>query len=97
MATTSRAGGTRPTSVALETGARSVFASALDWPGWSRSAKSEDQALEALARYAPRYAVVAAEAGQAFPQGAGSAFDVVERLPGSATTDFGAPVGPATD
>lgn len=45
-----------------------------------------------LAAAAPRYAVVAAQAGVPFPAGAGAAFDVVERLPGSATTDFGAPV-----
>jgi hypothetical protein len=68
-----------------------VFASALDWPGWCRSGKGEERALEALAAYAPRYAPVPAEAGVRFPARASDAFDVVERVPGSATTDFGAP------
>ncbi|HWC09642.1 MAG TPA: hypothetical protein VG455_00320, partial [Acidimicrobiales bacterium] len=52
-------------------------------------------ALEALAAYAPRYAPVAAEAGRRFPKSAGTSLEVVERRPGSATTDFGAPGTPA--
>lgn len=81
-----------PTSVYLEVGQKRVFACALDWPGWCRSAKSEEHALEALAAYADRYAAVAHEAGVAFPPPSPIAFDVVERLPGSAGyTDFGAP------
>lgn len=80
-----------PTKVYIETGTRRVFACALDWPGWCRSGKDEEAALEALAAYAPRYAVAANEAGIAFPARAGERLTVVERLPGSATTDFGAP------
>jgi len=68
-----------------------VFACAVDWPGWCRSGKDEEQALEALAAFAPRYAAVAAEAGVPFPVTTDGGFKVVERLPGSATTDFGAP------
>ena len=80
-----------PTAVYLESGARRVFACTLDWPGWCRSGKDEERALEALAAAAPRYEVVTDEAGVVFPADAGEAFDVVERLPGSSTTDFGAP------
>ncbi len=80
-----------PTAVYLESGSRRVFACALDWPGWCRSGKDEEQALKVLAAAGRRYAVVAAEAGVAFPVRAGDGFDVVERLAGSATTDFGAP------
>lgn len=80
------------TSVYLEVGQKRVFACALDWPGWCRSAKSEEQALEVLAEYADRYAAVAHEAGVAFPPTSPIVFDVVERLRGSAGyTDFGAP------
>ena len=76
----------------LEVGAKRVFASALEWPGWCRSAKGEEAALEALAAYAPRYAIVAGEAGADFdPAVAAGDFDVVERLPGSGATDFGVP------
>jgi len=76
--------------VYLEVGSKKVFACSLDWPGWCRAGKGEDLALEALAAYAPRYAVVADRAGIAFPAGAGDDLEVVERLPGSGITDFGA-------
>ena len=77
------------TPVYLEIGKHRVFASAAEWPGWCRSGKDEQAALEALAAAAPRYASVAKAARIAFAPGEG--FDVVERLPGDATTDFGAP------
>lgn len=83
------------TPVYLEVGSKRVFACSLEWPGWCRSGKTEETALEALAAYAPRYAPVAAEAGRRFPKNAADSLEVVERLPGSATTDFGAPGEPA--
>src|SRR6266700_3717915 len=86
------------TPVYLECGSKRVFACSLDWPGWCRSGKSEELALEALAAYVPRYAPVAKLAGAELPASAGEEFDVVERVPGSATTNFGAPgVIPAAD
>src|SRR4029077_2674084 len=77
------------TRVYLEIGKKRVFASAAEWPGWARAGKDEKAALEALAEAAPRYAAVAKAARIAFAPGAG--VEVVERLPGNATTDFGAP------
>jgi predicted RNase H-like HicB family nuclease len=74
--------------VYLEVGAKRVFAGALEWPGWIRAGKTEEQALDALAGAAPRYAAVAVLAGLSLPA---AEFEVVERLPGDATTDFGAP------
>jgi len=82
---------TKPTAVCLEVGAKKVFASAVDWPGWCRAGKTEELALEALEAYAERYAEVADQAGVRFPKSAGAAFEVVERARGDATTDFGAP------
>ena len=82
------------TPVYLEVGSKKVFACSLDWPGWCRSGKDEEAALEALATYVPRYAVVAEEAGLRFPPSAGNSFEVVERVKGGATTDFGAPGEP---
>jgi hypothetical protein len=79
------------TPVYLEVGSRRVFACAVEWPGWCRSARTEEQALAALGYYAPRYAAVAATAGVEFPIGAGADFDVRDRVGGNATTDFGAP------
>jgi hypothetical protein len=83
--------GTAATPVYLEVGAKRAFACALDWPGWCRAGKTPELALEALAAAAPRYAAVARRAGVRFPAGAADRFEVVERVPGSATTDFGAP------
>ncbi len=87
------------TGVYLEAGARRVFACAVDWPGWCRSGRGEEQALTALATAASRYAVVAALAGVAFdPAGEVDCIEVAERVTGSATTDFGAlDVAPALD
>jgi hypothetical protein len=83
-----------PTSasrVYLEIGAKRTFASAADWPGWCRAGKNDQAALEALAAYAARYAPVPGVAHVNFPAKASDSFEVVERLPGNATTDFGAP------
>ncbi len=83
------------TPVYLEVGSKKVFACSLDWPGWCRGAKTEEQALEALGHYAERYRPVAEEAGVRFPKSVARDFDVVERVKGNATTDFGAPGLPA--
>ena len=79
------------TRVYVETGVRTVFACALDWPGWCRHDRSEDAAIERLAAYAPRYRRVAARAGMQPGEVATARLTVVERLAGSTTTDFGAP------
>lgn len=77
--------------VVLETGKKKSFASAIDWPGWSRPAKTPEAALQTLADYAPRYSVVVQRAGLP-PSGImDSTFDVIETVPGNATTEFGAP------
>lgn len=86
------------TPVYLEVGTKRVFACSLDWPGWCRSGRTDELALEALGAYAPRYSIVAARADVEFPSSAADEFEVVERVPGSATTDFGAPGAvPAAD
>ena len=77
--------------VYLEIGEKRVFASAIDWPGWTRSGKDEKAALEKLAAYAPRYAAVPRAARVDFAAGTKPAFKVIERVKGNATTDFGAP------
>jgi hypothetical protein len=78
--------------VLVEAVQKRAFAAALDWPGWVRAGRDEEAALDALARYAARFAPVAAEAG--VPLAAGDpGFDVVERVEGTPTTEFGAPDG----
>ena len=55
--------------VFIEAGRRRVFASALDWPGWARSGKTEDLAVQALTDYLPRYLAIVRLAGVALPAG----------------------------
>jgi hypothetical protein len=76
-------------AVALESAPKKAFATALDWPGWSRAAKTDELALEALLAYAPRYAPIASAAGAAFPEAFDA--DVVERADGGSGTEFGVP------
>ena len=44
----------KPTRVYLEVADKRAFAGSLDWPGWCRSGKTEDAALEARGAYAAR-------------------------------------------
>jgi hypothetical protein len=88
-----------PLDAYVEVGAKRVFAGALDWPGWCRSARDEEGALEALIAYGSRYAGVLEGSGVRFtPPAKASTLEVVERLKGDATTDFGAPsIAPKAD
>lgn len=74
--------------VMVEQGKKKAVASALDWPGWDRSGKSEDEALQVFAAYRPRYAKVAKLAGLAGEFRAAGEIAVVERLKGTGMTDF---------
>jgi hypothetical protein len=83
------AGADAPVAVFIEAGRKRVFACALDWPGWARSARTEQLALETLTDYLPRYAPVARRAGVTPP---GTELAVAERAEGTAGyTDFGVP------
>jgi hypothetical protein len=78
--------------VVVEVAQKRSFASAIDWPGWCRSGRTPDAALEALAAYADRYGPVAGTAGLRLPAVRGiESFGVIEEVKGDATTDFGAP------
>lgn len=75
--------------VILEIGKkRRVVAGAMDWPGLDRWGTSEEGALDKLASYVPRYARVAERAGLGPDFGRARDLDVVERVPGSSSTDF---------
>jgi hypothetical protein len=71
---------------------KKTFACAVDWPGWSRSGRDEESALQALLNYGARYATIlhALQIKLHLPSET-SEFKVIERLKGDATTDFGAP------
>src|SRR5215207_2796718 len=78
--------------VYLEIGQARTFAVALDWPGWCRSGRDQDTALQALYDYGPRYARALQRTRLAFRAPSKPAdLVVVERLTGNATTNFGAP------
>ncbi len=89
---------TTPIRVTIEHTPKKTFATAADWPGWSRSGKAEELALGALAAYAPRYAVVAQAEHRRFAAEIGVAdLEVVERNAGSAGTEFGVPSRPTDE
>ncbi len=77
--------------VVLDIAPKKAFATAIDWPGWSRGAKKPDEALEALIAYAPRYAKVAKRAKVSFNPPQADAVEIVEKLEGGASTEFGIP------
>jgi hypothetical protein len=81
-----------PLRVVLEVVRARAFAVAVDWPGWTRGGRDEEAALDALLRAAPRYAAAVAAGGVAFLAPAErSDLEVVDRVPGNAGTEFGAP------
>jgi hypothetical protein len=85
--------------VYLNIGKKLTFAGAIDWPGWCRSGRDEALALQALFDYGPRYTQVLRGTQLGFRAPADvSALAVVERLEGTASTDFGVPdVAPSSD
>jgi hypothetical protein len=75
--------------VILEIGKkRRVVAGAMDWPGLDRWGTSEEDALEKVSSYVPRYAGVAERAGLGKSFQRANELEVVERVPGSSSTDF---------
>jgi hypothetical protein len=75
--------------VILEIGKkRRVVAGAMDWPGLDRWGTSEDDALAKLESYLPRYADVTERAGLAKTFARSREVEIVERVPGSSSTDF---------
>ncbi len=68
-------------------GKRSV-AFCLDWPGWSRGAKTAELALETLESYRERYQPVASLAGLDEEFDAAGPLAVVEDRTGTGSTDF---------
>jgi hypothetical protein len=60
----------------------------LDWLGWSRGAKTPEDALETLESYRDRYRPVAALAGMSREFKAAGPLEVVEDRVGTGSTDF---------
>lgn len=66
---------------------RSV-AFSLDWPGWSRGAKTAELTLEMLEAYRERYRPVAGLGGMAREFDAAGPLEIVEERVGTGSTDF---------
>ena len=65
---------------------RSV-AFSLDWPGWSRGAKTGELALETLESYRARYRPIAALAGMEDDFASAGPLEIVEDKVGTGSTD----------
>lgn len=74
--------------VYLEVGEKRVFAMTRSWPGWGRSGRSADEAMDVLADYRVRYEPLVRAAGLELDSGE---FDVIAEVEGGGATDFGAP------
>jgi len=76
--------------VVLERGpkGRKHAAFAVDWPGWSRGAKTAEGAVETLAAYRDRYRPIAVRAGLERAFDDGGPVEVVEDRIGPGSTDF---------
>lgn len=67
---------------------KKAVAFAIDWPGWSRGAKTPEQAIELLDSYRTRYRPIAAIARLAREFDAAGPLDIVEDRVGPGSTDF---------
>ena len=79
-----------PVRTVIERGPKGkrAVAFSIDWPGWSRGAKSAEAAIETLEFYRERYRPVADLAGMAREFGAAGPLEIVEDKVGTGSTDF---------
>lgn len=79
-----------PVRTVIERGPKEkkVVAFAVDWPGWSRGAKTAGLALDQLESYRNRYRPSAVAAGMASEYEAAGRLEVVEDRIGTSSTDF---------
>ena len=64
------------------------MAFSLDWPGWSRGARTADGAVETLEAYRERYRPIAALAGMAAEFDAAGPLEITDEMTGTASVDF---------
>jgi hypothetical protein len=79
-----------PVRTVVERGTKGkrAVAFSLDWPGWSRGAKTPELAVETLEAYRERYRPVAQLAGLAREFDAAGPVEIVEDRVGTGSTDF---------
>ena len=76
--------------VLLEIGPKGkrIVAAAMDWPGLERWGRTENEAVDRLLAYMPRYAPVAERLGLSSEFDQSVMPDIVERTPGNTSTDW---------
>jgi hypothetical protein len=76
--------------VLLEIGPKGkrVVASAMDWPGLERWGRTDDEAVEKLLAYVPRYTPVAERVGLRSEFERSTKPQILERTPGNTSTDW---------
>jgi hypothetical protein len=79
-----------PVRTVIERGPKGkrAVAFALDWPGWSRGAKTPELAVETLESYRERYRPIAALAGMADEFDGAGTLEIVEDRVGTGSVDF---------
>jgi len=79
-----------PVRTVIERGPRDKrsVAFSIDWPGWSRGARTAELALETLESYRERYRPVASLAGMSREFDAAGPLEIVEDKVGTGSTDF---------
>jgi hypothetical protein len=79
-----------PVRTVIERGpkAKRSVAFSVDWPGWSRGAKTAELALETLESYRARYRPVAGLAGMVSEFDTAGPLEIVEEKVGNGSTDF---------
>jgi hypothetical protein len=76
--------------VLLEIGPKGkrVVASAMDWPGLERWGRTDEEAIDRLLSYVPRYTPVAERVGQRSEFERSTKPQILERTPGNTSTDW---------
>jgi len=67
---------------------KKAVAIALDWPGWSRGAKTAEQALETLEAYRDRYQRIATLAGMEREFASAGPLEILDEKVGTGSVDF---------
>ncbi len=76
------------TDIYIELAGRKAIAWSLEWPGWCRIRKSEEEAVQALIETEARYRIIAQRARLDF---APDDLVIIERVPGDSNTAWGVP------
>ena len=78
--------------LAIDSGEKRTFATAVDWPGWSRSGKTRDEALHRLLEYGARYKKSLGRAASTLtPPQSVDDLEVVATVSGDKNADYGVP------